>query len=504
MAGILPAVASILAFTILLTILPIAKHRLTLLIASRRRNCAFPPRVPSKDPIFGTDTILSDLRSRKEKRKVKTAYADFARYGKTFEQYLFGRRQVMTCDVRNVQFVLSTEAEKFGNATARRETVSMIGKGIINSDGEDWHKSRGLIMPTFTRSRIADTDFFDKHFRRFMARLPSDGKTVDLKPLFDQLILDASSEFIFGESFDSQLGEEHSVEGRNFLAAFADAQAVVGMRLALGRLSILMHDEKFTKYQDNCDVIRRYTMRHVERALKRRSMAAKAAEDEGRYILVHELAKETTDKEALCDQLVNVFFGGRDTPAVVLANLVFCLARNPEVWRKIREETEGLTAEDLSFEKLKSLRYVQHAINEGLRVLPMLPVIGRTCLAETVLPYGGGLEGNMPVCVIPGDTVIFSVYAMHRETSVFGPDIEAYRPERWQDIRPFWNYLPFSGGARHCPGQQLALFWVSYTLVRLAMEFKEVQNKDPVDEYVENLRLNMESSNGVKVALVRD
>lgn len=64
------------------------------------------------------------------------------------------------------------------------------------------------------------------------------------------------------------------------------------------------------------------------------------------------------------------------------------------------------------------------------------------------------------------------------------------------------NYLPFSGGARHCPAQQLALFWVSCAVAHMAMEFKELENKDPILEYVVNLKLNWESLNGVKVALV--
>jgi cytochrome P450 len=92
---------------------------------------------------------------------------------------------------------------------------------------------------------------------------------------------------------------------------------------------------------------------------------------------------------------------------------------------------------------------------------------------------------------------------MHRNPEVYGADVESFRPERWPDIRPGWNYLPFSGGARHCPAQQLALFWVSYAVARMAMEFEELQNRDAVLEFVENLKLNMESGNGVKVALVK-
>ena len=84
--------------------------------------------------------------------------------------------------------------------------VSMIGKGIMDTDGGAWSRSRGLIMPTFARSRIADRKFFDRHFQRFLACLPTDGTTtVDLKPLFEKLV--SSCRFFFSDldKFDCTL-----------------------------------------------------------------------------------------------------------------------------------------------------------------------------------------------------------------------------------------------------------------------------------------------------------
>jgi cytochrome P450 len=282
------------------------------------------------------------------------------------------------------------------------------------------------------------------------------------------------------------------------MSAFTYAQKVVGMRVLLGRMSFLIRDRKFW---DSCKLVQTFTQHHIDRALHR---GTKQIDGTPKYNLVKEIAKENKDEEALRSQLLNVFFAGRDTPAVALSNIIFCLARHPLAWSKIREEVGESEPEDLSFERLKSMRYLQHAINEGLRLYPALPSLVRACLVETVIPYGGGPDGSQPICVIPGDTVSCSVYTMHRNSDIFGPDVESFRPERWQDIRPGWNYLPFGGGARHCPARQLALFWVSYTIARMAIEFKEIHNKDSVEEYVENLRLNMESLNGVKVGLVRD
>jgi cytochrome P450 len=132
----------------------------------------------------------------------------------------------------------------------------------------------------------------------------------------------------------------------------------------MGRMSFLLRDSRFWK---SCTYIREYTRRHVDLALVGQNDGKRATESEKeKYILVHEMAKQSQDREELIGQLLNVFFAGRDTPAVALSNFFFCLARHPKVWKKIRDEIEGLTVEDLTFERLKSLRYVQHTINEGI------------------------------------------------------------------------------------------------------------------------------------------
>jgi cytochrome P450 len=93
-------------------------------------------------------------------------------------------------------------------------------------------------------------------------------------------------------------------------------------------------------------------------------------------------------------------------------------------------------------------------------------------------------------------------FTLHRNPEVFGPDPEIFRPDRWKTLRPNWEFLPFGGGARRCPAQQLALYWIAYTIIRMALSFREIINKDEVEDYVESLKLNMESANGVKVSLV--
>lgn len=136
-----------------------------------------------------------------------------------------------------------------------------------------------------------------------------------------------------------------------------------------------------------------------------------------------------------------------------------------------------------------------------MRLHPPAPTTTRICLKETILPFGGGADGSKPMAVVPGDhgSIVFA--AIHRRKDLYGDDADEFRPERWENLRLTWEFLAFSGGPRHCPGQQLASFWIAYTLARLAMVVETVENRDEVHRFVEAQGVTVKSRNGARVAL---
>ena len=99
-----------------------------------------------------------------------------------------------------------------------------------------------------------------------------------------------------------------------------------------------------------------------------------------------------------------------------------------------------------------------------------------------------------------GTIAVYSVWTMHRRKDFYGPDADEFKPERWEHLRPGWEYLPFNGGPRICIGQQYALTEAGYVTVRLIQEFKAIASRDQ-GPWVENLSLTVCSQNGTKVAL---
>jgi cytochrome P450 len=120
---------------------------------------------------------------------------------------------------------------------------------------------------------------------------------------------------------------------------------------------------------------------------------------------------------------------------------------------------------------------------------------------DTILPVGGGPDGKSPVFISAGSIVGYWTYAMHRRQDLFGPDADEFVPERWEQLRPGWEYLPFNGGPRICLGQQYALTEAGYVTVRLIQQFGGLESRD-AGPWMESLTLTLCSWNGTKVGLI--
>ena len=139
----------------------------------------------------------------------------------------------------------------------------------------------------------------------------------------------------------------------------------------------------------------------------------------------------------------------------------------------------------------------------GLRLRVGLDRIVRLCLHDCVLPRGGGEAGEDPIFVQRGTIVQTHTSVLHRDPTFWGPDAYQFRPERWLDgsLRPNWQYLPFGGGSRICPAQQMVMTHYAFVLARFARTFETLECKDEVRGIVDHYNFSKKSKYGVKVAL---
>lgn len=122
-----------------------------------------------------------------------------------------------------------------------------------------------------------------------IAKIPRDGSTVDLQPLFFQLTLDSATEFLFGESVDvlrSLPGSEQHLFGQ----AFDYAQKESTYRLRLGPFVWLHRNKEFDLA---CKRVHNFVDKFVLKALENRRLqlaGGKMSEENksGKYIFANE------------------------------------------------------------------------------------------------------------------------------------------------------------------------------------------------------------------------
>ncbi|KAF8864708.1 putative cytochrome P450 alkane hydroxylase [Acephala macrosclerotiorum] len=467
--------------------------------------CEPETRIPQPERIIGYELYKIQLEASKNKNILEVGRQRYINNGNTWSAVMMGRKFINTIDPENVKTILATNFKDFGLGQRQEAFGPLLGQGIFTTDGAQWEHSRALVRPNFTKAQVADLDTFESHIQRLISKLPRDGSTVDLQPLFFQLTLDSATEFLFGESVNSltsQEGSEQEIFGR----CFDLAQSRLGNRSRLGKLVHLFRDKEFDQA---CKTVHSFVDNIILKALERSQPkdAEKSIDGTGekeRYVFLTEMLKSTRDPKQLRDELLNILLAGRDTTASLLSNTFHVLARRPDIWAKLLAEVDELRGEKPDYETLRNMKYLKYLMNESLRLYPVVPGNARFANRDTVLPHGGGPTGTSPLYISKGQIVAYSTYVMHRRPDIYGPDAEVFRPERWapeEGLRPGWGYLPFNGGPRICVGQQFALTEASYTTVRLVQDFRGLEDRDG-REWIEQLSLTMACGNGVRVGLV--
>ncbi|KAI9037703.1 cytochrome P450 [Aspergillus affinis] len=491
-------------------------HLVTLFLHTRRsKKLSCQPCLAVPSGFLGIRLFL-DVRNAHRQGQVANKFRSIhLQNGNTVRLDPPGGKVILTCEPDNIQAILASQFSSFGLSYFRhRQYHPLFGDGIFTSDGKRWEGSRKLLRPQFARSEIPEIGWFDDHVKRFIGALPPDGQVFDSQELFFRLALDAATDFLFGESVYSlsfaasnQTGvAEASCEGRQgFAEAFDYSQYVLFQRTIALHLYWLVNPSKFR--QSN-KIVHRFVDYYVDKAL--RQAGREKADSQQRYCFLQALAGQSKDAKVLRDQMVNVLLASRDDTASLLSSIFYFLARHQDTWEKLKAEVRQTAhAGPVTLKEVQSLPYLRAVINEALRLFPPVPINARVAHHDTTIPVGGGPDGQAPVYIKKGQSVVYSVWSVHRRTDIWGPDAEVFRPERWEERKQnAWEFLPFNGGPRACLGQQFAVVQASHLIFRIAQEFETLENAGPGPDLGTHppmrQTLTMCHQNGVHVRLYRN
>ncbi|XP_020595365.1 premnaspirodiene oxygenase-like [Phalaenopsis equestris] len=167
--------------------------------------------------------------------------------------------------------------------------------------------------------------------------------------------------------------------------------------------------------------------------------------------------------------VVDLILGGTETTSAIMEWAMAELVRHPEAMRKaqleVRETFKGRTK--LHESDITNLPYLTMVIKEILRVRPPAPILVPRYCSETV-ELGG-------YTIPAGSRLLINAWAIMRDPK-FWKDPDTFIPERVEEDEQDFNasrfqYMPFGGGRRICPGATFGLVSIEIVLAKLLYHF---------------------------------
>ncbi|KAK4206687.1 Pisatin demethylase [Rhypophila decipiens] len=311
----------------------------------------------------------------------------------------------------------------------------------------------------------------------WLDRFASSQKPMDLDKFFTFTAADITGEVLFskpfgyvaeGKDIDDTLARSHGIAGigtatayfpwLNKLVAnpFMTWTGILPFRLIFETaLNAIAERQTTQKGEKHNDVLAHWLQAHEEGKLTMRNVQA---------------------------QTTLGVSGGTDGMSTGLQTFVYHTMRHPTAWQRCREEVLQLKRKNrvVSFSDAQTMPYLQACIKESLRLfgplgtgLPRVAVKGGTTIGERNFPEGVALS--------------IHPYSMMRDTTIWGPDANEFKPERWLDEKlgvaeMDKYYMPFGRGYASCPGINLAKIELSKLAASIVRDY-DIRLVDPSREW---------------------
>ncbi|KAI0142822.1 cytochrome P450 [Xylariaceae sp. FL1272] len=209
--------------------------------------------------------------------------------------------------------------------------------------------------------------------------------------------------------------------------------------------------------------------------------------------------KPELDDTAISFMMTSNVMAGSDTTSAAMRSIFFNLFKQPHLITKLRAEIKekcgDKRSEVYSAEDCENCPLLQAVLYEGMRLYPSVPVI----LDRSVPPEGMTINGKH----VPGGTVVgSSAWVIHRIPEIWGPDPDAFRPERWLDKDSVGEmkrlFFQFGGGTRTCIGRNISWLEIEKIVATLIMRYDfeiaddvDIYDRSSVLTYLKSLRVNI-------------
>ncbi|KAF7946606.1 hypothetical protein EAE96_009601 [Botrytis aclada] len=297
-----------------------------------------------------------------------------------------------------------------------------------------------------------------------------DGRVVvDMFTMLGNLTMDVMSATLFGGSFGLVINEDPHVKN-----LFLDRLRRVYIDVILPFIKYIPFIPSPVQEMD-CMIDGIIKTRRAEMRRGTKGLEGEKSKDKMDLLQIFLDANESdpkgfTDKH-LMEEMRLFMIAGSDTTGTTCTFTLLLLFNNPSKLQLLTQEILSAfpsKSDTITFANTQELPYLNAAINESMRLMPMVVSGLPRYTSET--NWIDGFE-------IPAHVTTYAFSNILQVDPRIWPDADSYIPERWLDDYkgvPVDKkaFLPFSGGVRNCIGQQFALREIRLILATVIRRFE--------------------------------
>ncbi|UJR23768.1 hypothetical protein I4U23_026744 [Adineta vaga] len=410
------------------------------------------------------------------------------KYGKIVGVYEGTTPIVLIADPDLLRNVLIKDSHVFINRRILDCGSGPFEHGLTQLKDEHWKNARSIVSPTFSSAKLKTmyglmNEVSDAYNQR-LVEYADKQEIFEIKQLNGQFTLDNTTTCLFGIETNSLQNENVALITylkKFFIVNFANIFLLI--LFVSPRLAKYFGEKGYSIFpMDSVD----YTTNLINQILTRRREHVERRNDFIQMMIDHEeevksvvettqqtenqkqadrqqwksLKKTLNDKEIVA-QALTFLIGGYESTSILLSFFFYVMATEPDIQEKVYAEIRQQIGDDeVTYEKLNELHYLNMVINETLRMYP--PFIRFDRVASQDYQFGA--------YHIPKGTIInVPVYPIHHDPEVW-PEPEKFIPERFlateKAKRHPMAYLPFGDGPRNCIGMRFALLETKIGIVK--------------------------------------
>ncbi|XP_012557270.1 cytochrome P450 3A30 isoform X2 [Hydra vulgaris] len=350
-----------------------------------------------------------------------------------------------------------------------------IGNSMLSSNYEDHHWQRKLFNGAFTSQQLKN--YFPSFLTHTNLLMKIWSYTCDKESGTNLTVLDDLSNLSFDIIGDVGFGYQFNTitsHSRNeFTSAIrylAEIQlnASVFLKVLISYFPFLIQLlVMFGKRRKFIQIVRKTLNKLIEKRKKEIDDGISTEEKDIITIVLKDQQQESSKltNDLIRDNLLLFLVAGHETTSNAMTWCLYMLGTNLEVQDKLREEIlkNILDVNNISFEEVMSLKYLDCVVKETLRLHGPAPILRRRTM--NAIKFGE--------YEVPANTVLQThISSLHMNETIYA-DPHLFKPERFMTGEiPATFYLPFGHGVYNCIGKNFALLEIKTFLVKALLQFE--------------------------------